>query len=84
MLPAFTIFAAYALYLLAQRLKAKRPGVVKYLQPVSLVLCVLNLLLMLHSIPLVLKEGMVNSQARMSVEIPLAEQLAMVPRVSRS
>ncbi len=80
MLPAFTIFTAFALYLLAQRLKIRRPELVKYMQPVALVLCVLNLLFMLHSVPLVLKEGMVNSQSRMSVEIPLAEQLAMLPK----
>ena len=80
MLPAFTLFTAFALYLGTKHWKAKRPELVKFVQPAALIACVLNLLLMLHSIPLVLKEGMINSQARMSVEIPLAEQLAMVPR----
>jgi hypothetical protein len=49
------------------------------MQPVALMLAALNLVFMLHSIPLVLKEAMVNSRGRLSMETPLAEQLAMVP-----
>lgn len=80
MLPAFAIFTAYSLYLLAKLLRDRQPVVARILQPVVLSLCVLNLLLMLHAIPLVLKEAMVNSRSRLSLEIPLAEQLALVPR----
>jgi len=49
------------------------------MQPVSLMLVAMNLLFMLHAVPLVLKEAMVNSRGRLAVETPLAEQLAMAP-----
>ena len=79
MLPAFAVFTAFALYKLAVSLKAKQPLVARVMQPVSLALIALNLLFMLHSIPLVLKEALVNSRGRLALETPLAEQLAMVP-----
>lgn len=80
MLPAFALFTAYALYLLAKYLKERQPVASRVLQPVALSLCVLNLVLMLHAIPLVLKEAMVNSRTRLAIETPLAEQLAAVPK----
>ena len=80
MLPAFAIFLAYALYLLAAILKTKQPLIARLMQPVSLMLLALNLLFMLHSIPLVLKEAMVNSRGRLAVETPLAEAIASVPK----
>jgi hypothetical protein len=80
MLPAFAIFTAFALYLAAKHWKERKPQVARVMQPAALVLVVLNLMFMLHSIPLVLKEALVNSRGRMSMEIPLAEQLAAVPK----
>ena len=80
MLPAFAIFMAYALYRLARWLKVRQPVVARVLQPVCLMLVVLNLVFMLHSVPLVLKEAMVNSRGRLAVEQPLAEQLSLVPK----
>ncbi len=80
MLPAFAIFMAYALYRLAGWLKLKQPLVARVLQPVALMLVALNLVFMLHAVPLVLKEAMVNSRGRLAVETPLAEQLALVPK----
>jgi 4-amino-4-deoxy-L-arabinose transferase-like glycosyltransferase len=80
MLPAFAVFTAFALYKIAAMLKSKQPLVEKFMQPVALMLCVLNLLFMLHSVPLVLKEAMVNSRGRLAFETPLAEQLSFVPR----
>jgi len=79
MLPAFAIFLAFALYLLARIMKEKQPLVARLMQPVSLMLVAMNLLFMLHAVPLVLKEAMVNSRGRLAVETPLAEQLAMAP-----
>ncbi len=79
MLPAFAVFLAFALYKIADIVKPKQPLVAKLMQPVALMLCVLNLLLMLHSVPLVLKEAMVNSRGRLAFEMPLAEQLSLVP-----
>ena len=80
LLPAFAIFMALALYQLAKIMKVKQPLVARVMQPVCLLLIALNLVFMLHSIPLVLKEAMVNSRGRLAVETPLAEQLATVPR----
>ncbi len=79
MLPALTIFLGFALYKIAGFVKMKQPVVAQAMQPLVLMLAVLNLLFMLHSIPLVLKEAMVNSRGRLAMETPLAEQLAMVP-----
>lgn len=79
MLPAFALFLAFALYKLASRIKEKQPLVARLMQPVALMLAVLNLLFMLHSVPLVLKEAMVNSRGRLAFETPLAEQLSLVP-----
>jgi hypothetical protein len=80
LLPALAIFMAFALYQLAGILKPKQPLVARVLQPVCLMLIALNLLFMLHEIPLVLKEAMVNSRSRLAVEAPLVEQLALVPK----
>jgi hypothetical protein len=80
MLPAFAIFTAFALYRLGGLLKTRQPLVVKWLQPAALLLAVLNLGFMLHAVPLVLKEAIVNSRSRMAMETPLAEQLATVPK----
>ncbi len=80
MLPAFAIFVAYALYLLGRILKTKQPLVARLLQPVSLMLLALNLLFMLHAVPLVLKEAMVNSRGRLAVETPIAEAIAAAPK----
>ncbi len=80
LLPAFALFLGFALYLIAKILKTKQPLVARILQPVCLMLIALNLLFMLHAIPLVLKEAMVNSRGRLAIETPLAEQLATIPR----
>jgi hypothetical protein len=79
MLPALALCLAFALYRVAGIMKVKRPSWVQFLQPVALLLCVLNLFFMLHATPLVLKEGMVNSQSRRALETPLAEELALNP-----
>jgi 4-amino-4-deoxy-L-arabinose transferase-like glycosyltransferase len=79
MLPALGVFLAFALWKIAQIQKQKRQSLARWLAPVALLLTVANLLAMLHEIPLVLKEAMVNSRGRLAQETTLAEQLAMAP-----
>ena len=76
LLPLFAVFFAYTLSLLVTRFGPATPLVQRFAQPVALMLCVLNLIWMLHAVPLVLKEGMVNSRSRLAIEEPLARQLA--------
>lgn len=75
MLPVLALFGTYALVLPVGRLGAVRPLAVRFVQPVALMLVVLNLVLMVHATPLVLKEAMVNSRGRLALEQPLAQQL---------
>ncbi len=75
MLPVLALFGTYALVLLVERLGELRPLAVRFVQPVALMLVALNLVLMVHATPLVLKEAMVNSRGRMALEQPLAQQL---------
>jgi 4-amino-4-deoxy-L-arabinose transferase-like glycosyltransferase len=78
MLPALTVYLAFAGYKLWQYLRVRKPLAAQILAPVSLALAVVNLGFMLHGVPLVLQEAMVNSRSRLALETPLAEQLAMV------
>ncbi len=79
MLPCFALFGAVAVEMLAQRLKPAQPLVVRFMQPLAMALAVLNLVLMTHAVPLVLKEAMVNSVGRMAIEGALADQLISLP-----
>ena len=80
LLPALAIFVSYALYQFGEACKKRQPLLMRLMQPVALVLTVLNLLFMLHSVPLVLKEAMVNSRGRLALEGPIAEALMAVPK----
>ena len=79
MLPVLALFGTYALVWSLERVSAGRDSaralLVRFGQPVALMLAVLNLLLMVHATPLVLKEAMVNSRGRLALEQPLAQQL---------
>ncbi|ADW69843.1 ArnT family glycosyltransferase [Granulicella tundricola] len=75
MLPCFALFGAVGLSALAVWLKPRQPLVVRFMQPVMLMLIVLNTIWMLHKTPLVLKEAQVNSMGRISLETALANQL---------
>jgi hypothetical protein len=79
MLPALALFGGLAVELLARRLKAKQPLLVRVSQPLALMLAVLNTVLMAHATPLVLKEAMLNSVGRTAIEGALATQLASLP-----
>jgi hypothetical protein len=51
----------------------------KFWHPLALLLCVANSVAMMYRIPLVLKEGMVNSTTRMSLERSIATELETIP-----
>ncbi len=82
MLPAFAIFGVLAVLALLEKLARRNPAAGqlanRIAQPVALLLIALNLVWMVYLTPLVLKEGMVNSRDRLALEVPMAEQLAMV------
>ena len=79
MLPAFALFGGFAVEWMAGWVKTRQPLVARLMQPVGLLLVVLNLVLMAHAVPLVLKEAMVNSAGRMAIEGALANQLQAMP-----
>ncbi len=79
MLPALALYGVYALAWLTKRLGAGRELAARVIAPVAGLLCVVNLFLMLHSTPLVLKEAMVNSRGRLAFQEPLAKQLESLP-----
>ena len=80
MLPALAIFVAYAAYRFARVLKDKRPVVAGMLQPLALVLVVLNLGWMIAESPIVWREAYDSSRQRLTVELPLATELAKVKK----
>jgi hypothetical protein len=79
MLPALALYGTYALAGLAARFGAGRELATRLIAPVAGLLCVVNLVLMLHATPLVLKEAMVNSRGRLALEEPIAKQLEGLP-----
>ena len=80
MLPAFAIFATITLAALLQRLGRAQALALRLAMPVALMLIVVNLFWMLHSVPLVLHEAMVNSIGRIALEEPLAQSIETFPR----
>jgi hypothetical protein len=83
LLPALSIYGALA----AERLEVwfRAQGkiwtrfAVRFWQPLAMVLCVANSIAMMYRIPLVLKEGMVNSTTRVALERLIATQLETMP-----
>jgi hypothetical protein len=84
LLPALAIYSALA----AERLEIffqSRSSVaarfaVRFWQPIAMLLCVANSIAMMYTIPLVLKEGMVNSTTRVALERSIAGSLEAMPR----
>ena len=76
MLPVLAVFAAFALAEMVQRFGKAQPLAERLAAPLALMLVLVNLIVMLHEVPLVLKEAMVNSRGRLSIDTPLAAQLA--------
>ena len=83
MLPVFAIYPALA----AERLDVWLRGGVnpakrlagRLWQPVAMLLCVANCVVMMYRTPLVLKEGMVNATTRVSLEHSIALELEELP-----
>lgn len=83
LLPALAVYAALAGNSLDGRLRRGKSAGQKIgarlLQPVAMLLCVANCIAMMYSIPLVLKEGIVNATTRVPFEHALSVYLAQVP-----
>lgn len=79
MLPAFAIFSVMALEWIQKRLRTSQPLIARLLPPVTFALIPLNTIAMMHSIPLVLKEGIVNASTRVPFEAALARELKSFP-----
>jgi len=79
LLPVLAVFTAYAPAELVAHFGKSQPALERLLErlgsPVALVLVVLNTILMWHSVPLVLKEALVNSRGRLALDESLARQL---------
>jgi hypothetical protein len=84
MLPAFAVYGALAAERLEMWFQARGADwarvAVRLWQPVAMVLCVANCIAMMYMIPLVLKEAMVNSTTRISLETALATSLEEMPQ----
>ena len=87
LLPALAIFAAlsaerFELWLKTLTSNTARPAVslaTRFWQPAAMLLCVANCIAMMYFIPPVLKEGIVNSKTRISLERNLAIALEEMP-----
>jgi hypothetical protein len=83
MLPALSVYGALAGERLELWLKGSWQGLARLggrlWQPTAMVLCVLNCVFMMYSIPAVLKEGMVNATTRMALEREIATELETMP-----
>jgi len=83
LLPALAIFAALAAERLELWLSGETMGwgklAARFWQPAVMLLCVGNCLAMMYSVPLVLKEAMVNSTTRVALEKQIAFALEMLP-----
>jgi hypothetical protein len=75
MLPALALFACVALTGLERVWADSTPPVAQWMNPLALVLVVVNSFAMIYSVPLVLKEGIVNSTTRVPFESAIARQL---------
>lgn len=83
MLPCLAIFAFIAVAELERGWAVARPALTKpltiWLPRIALGLAALNSAVMIFSVPLVLKEGMVNAVTRMAFETSIARQLESFP-----
>jgi hypothetical protein len=82
MLPALAVFAFLAVQWIEGRSSGSQPLVKRLMQPVVLLLIVLNAVGMMYRTPLVLKEAINNSTTRVGFESALARQLLHFPKGS--
>ena len=79
MLPALALFLFIALALLESRLRGFAPLAARLMEPVVLLLVAANTIAMIYFVPLVLKEGIVNSTTRVPFEAAVARELERLP-----
>jgi hypothetical protein len=83
LLPALALYSALAAEHLERWLQTKSANwariSVRLWQPAAMLLCVANCIAMMYSVPLVLKEGIVNATTRVSLERSLATTLEEMP-----
>ncbi|ADV81546.1 hypothetical protein AciPR4_0713 [Terriglobus saanensis SP1PR4] len=79
MLPALAIFGAFTVMVLERRVRAWKPKVAGWMLPVTLLFVAVNLVMMIRSTPLVLKEAQKNSATRIPFETSVAQQLRQAP-----
>jgi hypothetical protein len=75
LLPAFALFLGCLLWVLFSR----KPDVMRYAMPLSLLLVVANSVVLLRARPLVFQEAMVNARTRVAFETALAKALSNLP-----
>lgn len=84
MLPALAVYGAFAAERVELWLRAREGAgphwIAKVAQPVVLMLCVVNTIVMMHETPLVLKEAIVNARTRMSLEKEIAFTIEGFPQ----
>lgn len=79
MLPALAIFPMLALAALQSRWTHSLPLAARLLPPITLLLIAINTVTMMYRIPLVLKEGIVNSTTRVAFEMAIAREIRSFP-----
>jgi hypothetical protein len=79
LLPALAISMFVAIEWVQLRWSQSQPLKARFLHPLAMVLIVLNTIAMMYFIPLVLKEGIVNSTTRISLETSIAKVLQSLP-----
>ena len=83
LLPVLAVYAALAAERLELWLRGENLGwgklAARFWQPAVMLLCVANCLAMMYAVPLVLKEGMVNSTTRVAFEKQIALVLETIP-----
>ena len=75
LLPAFALFLGFLLPVLLSR----KPHLLRYAMPLSLLLVVANSVVLLRARPLVFQEAMVNARTRVAFETALAKALSNLP-----
>lgn len=79
MLPAIALFMFVAIDYSESRIRASKPLAARLMEPIVLALIVANTIAMMYFVPLVLKEGMVNSMTRVPFEAAIARELESFP-----
>jgi len=79
LLPALAVSMFLAVEWVQLRWSRSQPRKASLLHPIALAVIALNTVVMMYFVPLVLKEGIVNSTTRISLEKGIARELQMFP-----